>query len=483
MKVYEPKCRVTLVKSRRRRSLGASAATGPALLRLDSLGELDLTPYLSDQGGVRTQKSVRGGVGGFALTLEDRPVFGDSVYGLIEPQDLIEIRMARTRSGELPLVMRGLVSSVSRSRSIEGGRPVRLVRVAGQDFGKVLQQLRIYYLPGSVTGDVWLDQFKFFRKFDGAAKVMQADAFLELVCNNVINPYIQKMLALVEGRGLPVALPSGFVPESSIQGIVSPIGVAAFEGGSVQDLLVRFLDVGPFNELYVDDRETTVALVCRPAPWKDQNGTYIQAAPDSARPATVTVDDQDVVSESSTRTDSGVANYFWCSAGRWELQNNGTLQLLALSNKSAPHMLFDYVNTSVDLYGLRKMEVESQLGDPLQLSGDGIVADKLPSEASALSGWLAERRRVLALSNADNVVLESGSLRIKGNEAMKAGRYVDVTRGTLVSTLYAVSVSHEFTPGSGFFTTIDYERGTGFVQRLSRNASPWIDERNENGAT
>lgn len=476
MKVYEPRCRVTLVKSTRRESLG-SGATAVTAARLGSLAVLDLTPYLSDQAGVRTQKSVRGGAGGFSMALEDRPVLGDSLYGLIEPQDLIEIRMARSPQGELPLVMRGLVSTVSRSDSMEGGVPARLVQIAGQDFGKVLQQLRIYYLPGSVVGEDWLDQFKFFRQYSGPAKAMQAGEFLALVCNHIINPYLARMLDLVDGRGLATALPKAFTPEASIRGLVSPIGVAAFHGGSVHELLSQFLDVGPFNELFVEDRETSVALVCRPAPWKNLAGEFVDP---QAQAGTVAVADAELISLSASRSDAGVANYFWCSAGRWELQNNGTLQLLALGER-ASHLAFDYVNADVRLYGVRKMEVDSQLGDPLQLGGFGMSAEQLPTERSALAAWLGERRRVLAESNRDNVVLESGTLRLKGNERLQPGVYLDLTRGSATSTQYAVTVGHEFIPGHGFFTTVDYERGTGFVVRQQNAASPWLAERPDTG--
>ncbi|MGE0674192.1 MAG: hypothetical protein AB7O64_14165 [Methylibium sp.] len=487
MKAFQPQVKVTLIKTCRRESLGTTVNAGrdvlPDMTRLGQFTELDLTPFLMDGGGVRTSKSVRDAAGTFSLTLSDRPVRGSSIYSLIEPTDIMEIGFARSpvaRPSDLPVVMRGLVSAVSRAETIEGGHPQRAVQVAGHDFGKILQMLRIYYLPGSVVGEVWLDQFRFFRQYNMDAKIKPAEVFLEEVVANVINPYLQKVVAITQGRGLSVAVPKSFVADCSIAGLVSPVGVATFHGGSVYDLLSRFLDVGPFNELYVEDRGATMAVVCRPAPWRDLAGDYIDPA---ASAETVEVSDEDLMQINISRSDAGVANYFWCGNGSWELLNNGTLQLLAQSGNRSTYTAFDYINAATARFGLRKMEVESQLGDPLGLFGDGPAEKGAARERATRARWLDNRRRVLALSNRDNVVLEAGQLRLRGNEAIRAGQYIELQRGAMRSTQYAVTVQHEFLPAVGFFTTVDFERGTGFVAGQSRVGKPWFDERNEGGVS
>lgn len=485
MKAFQPQVKVTLVKTRRRESLGTTLRDNqsvlPDMARLGQFTELDLTPLLMDGGGVRTSKSVREPSGTFSLTLNDRPVRGSSLYSLIEPMDIVEIRFARgpvARPSDLPVVMRGLVSVVSRAETIEGGQPQRAVQVAGHDFGKLLQMLRIYYLPGSVVGEVWLDHFKFFRQYNGEAKHKTAAQFLEEVVDRVINPYLRTVVAITQGRGLSVAVPQSFVAAGSIEGVVSPIGVASFHGGSAHDLLTRFLDVGPFNELYVEDRGDSVAVVCRPAPWRDLAGDYIDPA---ATAETVEVSDEDLMQVNVSRSDSGVANYYWCGNGAWELLNNGTLQLLAQSGRPTSYTSFDYVNTDAKLYGQRKMEADSQLGDPFGLAGDGPAETRATNERTLRGRWLDQRRTLLMRSNRDNVVLEAGQMRLRGNEAVRAGQYIDLQRGAMRSTQYAVTVAHEFMPAVGFFTTVDFERGTGFVVSQSRLGRPWFDERNERG--
>lgn len=470
MLAYQPELQVTLVKTRRRWYRHG--------------GQIDLTPFVMDGGGVHTTKSVREPAGGFTITLNDRPhpVLGDSLYGLVEPMDFVEIRMRRgpAAGGELPLVMRGLVSTVSRSERFEQEGPVRSITIAGQDFGKLLQALRIYYLPGSIVGEWWLDEFRFFSRYNMEAKAKPAGQFLAEVVDRVLNPYVQTVLesaGSVPGR--TVFLPPGLLAESAgVRGIVSPLGVSSFEGGSVYDLLAQFLDVGAFNELYVDDRGSAIAVVLRPAPWRNLQGDVIEPG---ATFETVSVSDEDLMSLDVSRSDYGVANFFWVGNSRYELIDNGTLQLSAQTGQRADYTSFDYEYSLRSLYGVRKMEVESSLGSPTGLAGDGPPAPVMPEQQQQSARWLDERRRVLHLANRDNVLLESGTMVLKGNEAVRAGTYVELRRGRTTSSYYATAVSQSFVPAVGFTTTVQFERGTGFYDRVQRDGAPWFDERNETG--
>jgi hypothetical protein len=78
------------------------------------------------------------------------PKAQDSLYALIEPMDMIEIRAARRpdkfAGTKLPLIMRGFVSSVRRSESMgEDGTPNRTIMIQGQDSGKLLQMFAIWW--------------------------------------------------------------------------------------------------------------------------------------------------------------------------------------------------------------------------------------------------------------------------------------------------------------------------------------------------
>lgn len=145
IKTYQPGVRVLLNKNIVR-TAGVSQRTA------GGSGVIDLTPFLGDYGSVTTNKNLNDPMGAFQIVLADQIERSamDSLYGMIEPMDHIVIRMAREPhlfGGDLPVIMRGFVSKVSRSEAFgEDGRPIRTVRIAGNDYGKVFVNRQIFYL-------------------------------------------------------------------------------------------------------------------------------------------------------------------------------------------------------------------------------------------------------------------------------------------------------------------------------------------------
>lgn len=477
MKVFEPKIEVRLVKAIERQDV--APGLGAASNRYRELSDIDLTPYLSEFGGVRVTKSVREPAGAFSVTLADREhgALLETLYALIEPMDLVEIRFAHDPSAyrdsagyKLPVIMRGLVSTVVRNESMSGGRPARTVTVSGQDFGKILQIIQIFYLNNSVVGDNILSELAFFQKYAGkdAAKIKTARDFVAGVIERVINPYLARMTALADGSKVGAQVINKMMPAVSIEGAVSPYAASNFNNVSLHQFLAALLDVGPFNELFVEDREEDVALVVRPVPFKDATGEFIQAY---AAADTLDVSDLDIVAKNVSRTDAGVANYFWVASERWTMMSNEDAKRSAQTGVAGNFILYEYPNCAAAYYGNRKMEVSTALGPEDYAFSDAATKEQQPQETSKLARWIDRRREVLAKMNRDNVVFEQGSLRLRGNEAIKAGMYLRILRGaadSIVSECYVSSVTHDFLPFGSFTTTVSFERGTGFITRAQK---------------
>lgn len=492
MKVFEPKIEVRVIKSSRRAEVSSGMATAS---RYRDLASLDLTPYLSDSTAVRIGKSVREPTGAWSISLVDRmvPKVGESLYALIEPMDMIEFRLAHnpadpdyasTSGGhryQLPVVMRGFVSSITRSRSMEGGTPSRMIQVSGHDFGKLLQIFRIYYLNNSVVGDNIIGELKFFHKYAGMgdAKLMTAAEFVNLVLDEVLNKYIAELTLYADGSDVGAAVAHKLTPEVSIPGTVDPGTVATMSEVSVFQFLSHILDVGPFNEMYVDERSDGVALVVRPNPFLAADGTKIQSG---SAADVVEIEAIDVESISETRTDAGVANFYWVTNGIWQLIQNQSMRELAETGVVSDYLLNDYVNCNNGRYGYRKMEVESHMGPDMLRNSDATRATEMQTENEKLLGWLTGRRRILAEQNKDNVVFESGSMRVRGNERIKAGAILAVRHGNTRTLYYVTHVAHEFLPYNSFKTTVMYERGTGFIDRAQAAVAPYLAELNAKGA-
>jgi hypothetical protein len=76
-------------------------------------------------------------------------------------------------------------------------------------------------------------------------------------------------------------------------------------------------------------------------------------------------------------------------------------------------------------------------------------------------------------------VFEAGTMAVRGPEDIHAGEYVSLRLGTnggsrsgFVQQAYAYAVTHEFMPYRSFTTTVQFDRGSGFIQRASARAAP-----------
>lgn len=478
VKIYEPDIRITLCKTISRTTLSNG---NPVSARFQGTARtIDLTPFLGEGSALRTSKSVREAAGGFSLTMADKPYKGsyagsatfETLYGLIEPMDFIEIRMRHDppSSGGTnpPIVMRGFVSGVSRSETMGAdGRPQRAVTINGQDYGKLWQMLQILYLPGYVIGEDILSSFKLFERFGvGLENGMSAAEFVTQVVQKILNPYLTNLMPTNSPNPTSVQL-----DVSVTHGTTSVTGPQNQEG-AIYDLLRSYSDVGVWNELYLDDREDGVYCVYRPVPALDISGNLIQS--DAPKPTYVDLPDTDVISLNVSRSDANIANYYWVRAPRFELASDIYRQQFAIQGADKDTVLLDtYANSATQLYGNRLMYADTQQGgDEVTTFSSGLPAAAQSSRDTSMANWINDRRNIMVQQNKDNVLFESGMIRVRGNEAIKAGVYVTLRRGQFKATYYVVQVDHDYIPFQGFFSTLTVERGTGFIERVKRGGGP-----------
>lgn len=471
---------------------------------------IDLTPFLNDRSSVRTSKSVREPSGGFTITFADKAdrsigdgigyLSGDaleSIYGLVEPMDLIEIRMwsgTGPRPAKLPIVMRGFISGVSRQMGMgQDGRPQRQVVIAGQDYGKIWQIYQVIYLMAYAEGKSLLTNFALWEMFGlQAVNTMPASEFVKKVVEKILNPYLDGFMP--KNTEMPREL-------TTTSGILVKHGVInnsyQQSQGSIYDMLRFHGDVGVWNELYTEDREDGVHVVYRPIPAlklppgaKTSERKIMDDAPD---PVYVEVPDNYMESLSVTRSDANVANFFWVDGSRYDLITDMQRRLAAIPPNDGRVALKDYPNSAMKYYAVRPMYASTQQGgDGIENMTTGQSADELQSNTDKQEGWIDKRRRQMMEMNRDNVVFERGVARVKGGlmradgkELMKAGDYAKFLTGRLQVEAYVVQIDHEFLPFQAYTTTLTFERGTGFVDRATKGGgldSPWLAEQARCGA-
>lgn len=498
-------------------SSSTSSASTPS--QTDSASNVyDLTSWLGEGSVVRVQKSVRDSAGAFSIDFADQLKSGlrDTLYALIEPMDMFEIRFASNaylyggaNGQKLPIIMRGFVSNIER-RQVMGsdGKPRNSVHVTGHDYHKILQIIQIFNMP--VTPDVanLITSFPLFSKYGEALNVQKTTDFVQQVFNLIINPYIANMqqAGATSGAALAAVATDIQVPDALMS-----VQLGAFNSGNVQQFLEKYLDIGPFNEFFIEDRDAGAwgpagpYAVYRPTPFLGavsraplqpiQTSVTTGVSADSQLSPTanlVSITTDSVISISQGRSDSGVANYFWVDAPRFTMNYDDLTRMYAgyaTQQGAVPFYIQNYQNVNPALYGLRKMEVSTQQGSEAETNaGNGTPAgDERWNNQSAFLGWIDDRRNLLIALNQDNVIFESGALRLAGNERIRAGTYVKIRfgatpnnpGGNIQSLYYAHTVTHVFEPFGNYFTEVEYDRGTNFADRITQGnsgVSPYYSE-------
>lgn len=446
---------------------------------------IDLSRFIGDRGLVRVSKSVRSASGTFLIELTDQieESAQDSIYGLVEPMDLIEISMTGEayKNATIPIMMRGFVTNIRRSQSMSDRGPERKVIITGNDYGKIWQILQIFWMPNTPAPANLITSFPFFSQFGVTFNIQLMGDFVSQVFDQIVNPYIVNM-GDIGGNADTSPLLEIKKDIQVLEGKISPFGIAAWGGGSVYSLLASFSDVNGWNELFIEDREDAPYVVYRPNPFRTADSTqFVQDVNLENQPAITEVALDQVKAYEVGRSDENVANYFWVDAPRFTLNYTDTIRAFAYSGSPDSFFIQNYGNVDPRLYGTRKMQVDTQQGGN-QETDNGNGSPQGPARQNnqdEFLGWMSKRRQQLIDQNKDNVVFEEGGMRISGNENVRAGTYIRLSHGNMKSYYYVVAVTHDYRPFVEYTTTATVERGTGFIDRSQQEsgaASPYWGE-------
>jgi hypothetical protein len=484
-----PQISVKLYKTISRKTVDGQVAASARYQGKDEF--IDLTPFLAEGSAVRTSKNPREPAGGFILTFADKAHAGlaapqlESVYGLVEPMDGIEIRMWKgfgAKPAVLPIVMRGFVTSVTRAQTMgENGKPMRQVVISGQDYGKIWQMYQILFLQAYSEGKALLTSYAWAELFGITAKnTLPVGDFVRLSIEKVINPFLKNMLpehwAMPREIKLDITVKRGVLGNNFMS-----------DQGSINEILRNHTDVPTWNELYIEDREDGVYCVFRPIPALRISGGDIKARKiqsDAPDPVFVEIEDSFIESQSVERSDANVANFYWVNNSHYDLIDEMQRKLQSIPARDKRVSADDYPNAAAKYYGTRPMYAATVLaGDGVTNIGSGQSGSQIAANGKKVESWLDTRRRELMDMNKDNVVFERGSARVKGGqmrpdgkETMKAGDYARFKMGRLTWDAYAIQIDHEFLPFQSYTQTVAFERGEGFVKRIELESGAWLTE-------
>ena len=474
----------------------------PSRLQGDENAEpWDITPHLGDGSEINVSKSVSSPMGSFVITVPDQPYkvqsgVGDTLYGLLEPMDEIEIRLARSREdypdGKLPLLMRGFIRTIRRSEAMSSdGKPQRTTIIQGNDYGFLFEITQLPPLPFLNYG-LNLTMFTAWESFmliGDQQKPRPVGEFFQMILEHMVNKQAEAMKAR-----FTIELDEAAYRDEKKETVVGQVSIPTQDQltGPIWNTLISYADT-PWNELFLDDPETTgddpPRLRFRPAPYRTwikgdkilEQGETIPQMDQVAEYETVEITVAEVVRLDASRSEQDVNNIYWVPSNAHKVfQANKEMQDAA--SGSLPGFLMldgdDYPNSDPDLYCYRLMERESKLLNmELKIGPNGMPKEDYKDQFfDKLPNWTLGRRKGLVECNCDNVLLEEGSMIVKGNERIRAGKYISLLRGNFGAEYYAQTVTHRFAPYRQYTTTVQFIRGTGFIERVRLDTSPWLQE-------
>ena len=458
--------------------------------------ELDITPYIGEGGSISTAKDLYNPKGRWEVVLPDKPYriplgngkesrIVDSLYGLIAPMNVVEIRLARNAykyTQRLPVIMRGFVRDVGREEAMgEDGQPARFVRISGDDYGCIGEIVKLHQWYGS-SGQ-YLNPILRLNELSINNSVLPASDYIETLLDKLWNEQLFQMMAETgNGHVLQVQ----FDGQVKV-GLVATAQIAT-NNGTAWKLMMDKADT-PWNELFIEDRDIELDggdegpyLVYRPTPYADiatnlvagsADNKFIENTGQTIDPAKVWIvwadEEEDAGSEfvmmrsvNYRRHDREVYNIFWVTGEMLKFAADKQMAT-AIAKEVADVQSLHYKNSQVEIYGAR----------PLELNSSHVPADTQPHHTADdpeksrvnISDWTKLRRQWLMAANRDNVMFDEGEMSIHGNERLRIGSYYLVLRGQLKLQHYITQVSHHFVPYREFTTTLGFIRANNHYLR------------------
>lgn len=464
-----------------------------------SFDTVELTPFLGDLGSIRTSKSLNEPCGGFSITFADAlsNTGADSVYGLLEAQDLIEIRAGRWPlvapfpGGRQRLIMRGYVSEVRRDETVgPDGTPQRSVTITGHDSAKLFFNWSVLPEAQIAAGqETMVSTFKLQASFGIAGGIKPVGDVVTQIITEMMNPRVA-MLSNFSGWDIPEFVPmvQGPPEGQAWGGMFDSFMMGG--GGRYWDLLEWVAD-RPWNELFVRDNPVSELpeVFFRPVPYRDTGGALIM--PRATEPERIDRDIREIVSISMGHGDAKTANFFFVPPVNPQGNSMTSIKSMTLGSGGLGPPLFsvDHDNSNMSLYGLRKMMYGTRLY--AEDAPEPVPPNSTTPAARLFAGvtdtnWHLYRANQLRLLNQDNSIWDSAHMVLKGSPDLLIGCELYWKRGQrrgqgFETRGYIAGVEHEMRPlraggQAHWLTNLTLERCNNYLERDAAGSSPRVTE-------
>jgi len=443
----------------------------------------------SDILSITTNKDLGSPTGTFSIVFTPKKDSQNVTwFDKLDAYDYVQIEFKGINNDDFRVVMRGLIDTVNISESWEGGTPSRSITVSGRDFGCLLTDHQIYYVPelgqakaleGMLTYMAWKNFIPGPVNAGEAFRVIwerfEHGIDLEIGGRTSDNAGDYQTY---EKRGQQLKQKFGYRVAQTFDNDKTNLWHLKGYEGPYWNAFAQYQDK-PFHELFVYDDWLVDGglswLVLRPARLKDARGTYHKSVTENLGntilyPDDFTFRDRDLVSINVSKSQSEVFNYF-ITIPTLQLLTKISFRGLMLStckgdftkSENPFFQVSEFYPAYLGKYGFRKYEATTYFinFDIGQLEKKDTEKQKQYETEVVAPAFLQkgiERNRMIVAWFLHNEFLLSGTIDISGTNKAVIGTYAINEDGTPMS-YYVEGVSHSWVLFQSYRTSLRVTRG------------------------
>ncbi len=442
----------------------------------------------SDILSITTNKDLGNPAGSFSINFVPRKDDkGYTWFDKLDAYDYVQIELKGINDPDFAVVMRGIIDTVNKSESWDGGTPNRVITVSGRDFGCLLTDHQIAYVPelgqdqaleGMLTYLAWKNfipgNVNAQTAFDTIWDRFEFSLDLEVGAGS------NRWSATGEAERLGEQVKQKFGRKAEAFFPDDKTNLWHLKGyeGSYWNAFAQYQDK-PWHELFVYDvpKESSGAyLILRPSKLKDAKGNYHKSVNDLLSNALMYPPDfkfysRDLISMNVSKSQAEVFNYFLTIPALQLLTKIAWRGFCLSTNKGdftkSENPYFQSSNfypAYMGKYGVRKYEattyfINLDVGQLEKKESNKQLQYETEVAAPAFLKKGVERTRTLVAWFLHNEFLLSGNIDIAGTNQAIVGTYAQHWDDPASMEYYTEGVSHSWVLFQSFRTSLRVTRG------------------------
>lgn len=421
---------------------------------------------------ITVSKDLTNPVGDWQIRFVPTDINGENWFDRIDIFSYIEIKLKGGGDVKEKMVMRGIVDNIEKEEEYSSTVPSRTITVSGRDFGALLTDIQVYWVPG-------IDPKRYLLKMlNWAADGTPFHLLTAQETFNIFFTYWKDMVSITVGETRVSLIDKVDTrAESWIKnGKTTNIHLISYQGPQGTpwwNLFSEYQDK-PFHEIFIYDDDDFCRLIMRPSRLLDTTGNYNKRVSELIQDDIMyplhpyfEVIDSEKIGFTIAKSGSSIYSYY-ITIPKVQMLSKESIQSIGLlkaggNPKECKNPYFavdDNLPSCINRYGFRPLEA----GIMFMNTDQGEIGNDPPEntyEVKQVREYNKVKSDNLNLTMVAwflaNPLFRSGNMVIRGTNVPIIGTYV-LDKGEGME-YYVEGVTHEFINFESYKTTLRLTRG------------------------